>query len=113
VHELGITQSIVDIAEQTARQHGGGKITSVTVEIGSLSGVVPDAVEFCFEACSKETLLEGARLVINVIPGRGRCLQCATEQEIDNHSFACDACGALGLERLQGEELRIKELEVD
>lgn len=113
MHELGITQSIVDIAERTAREHGCKKVTSVTVEIGALSGVIPDAVEFCFEACSKDSLLDGARLVIEAIPGLGRCPECCQEQAIDQHSFACESCGALGLERLQGEELRIKELEVD
>ncbi|ORJ58727.1 hydrogenase maturation nickel metallochaperone HypA [Geothermobacter hydrogeniphilus] len=113
MHELGITRSIVDIAERTAREHGGNRVTSVTVEIGALSGVIPDAVEFCFEACSKGTLLDGARLIVESIPGLGRCPDCGREQEIDNHSFACGDCGALGLERLRGEELRVKELEVD
>ncbi|TYO96643.1 hydrogenase-3 nickel incorporation protein HypA [Geothermobacter ehrlichii] len=113
MHELGITQSIVDIAERTTRKHGGGRVRSVTVEIGELSGVIPDAVEFCFEVCSKGTLLEGARLVIETVPGQGRCPQCQTEQAIDNYSFACENCGAFGLERVRGEELRIKELEVD
>ncbi len=113
MHELGITQNIVEIAERTAREHGGRMIRSVTVEIGMLSGVVPEAVAFCFDACSRGTMLEGARLNIETIPGRGRCPQCSTEQEIDNTSFACESCGALGLERISGEELRIKELEVD
>lgn len=113
MHELGITQSIVEIAERTARENGGNKVLSVTVEIGALSGVIPDAIEFCFEACAAGTMLEGCQLLIDAIPGRGRCPECRLEQKIDNHSFACESCGALGLERLQGEELRIKELEVD
>lgn len=113
MHELGITQSIVDIADRTARENGGRKVRSVTVEIGALSGVIPDAVSFCFASCVQGTLLEGAELIIEEIPGRGRCPACGREQSIDNYSFACEECGALGLERLQGEELRIRELEVD
>lgn len=113
MHELGITQSIVEIAERTARENGGGRVRSVTVEIGALSGVIPESVEFCFEACVAGTLLEGCQLLIDAVPGLGRCPECNLEQKIDSHSFACEGCGALGLERLQGEELRIKELEVD
>ena len=113
MHELGITRSIVDIAERTAREQGAQRILAVTVEIGALSGVIPESVAFCFEACSQGTLLEGSRLIIERIPGRGRCRACGHECEIDNYSFACPACEALGLERLLGEELRIKELEVD
>jgi len=70
-------------------------------------------VEFCFEACSKGSLLESSRLLIDRIPGRGKCRDCGLEIEIDPLTFSCPACNALGLERLAGEELRIKELEVD
>lgn len=113
MHEVGITQSIVEIAERHAREQGAKKVLSVTVLIGALSGVVPEAVEFCFEACTRETLLEGARLVIERVPGRGRCIDCGAEIDLDPDTFACPPCGAFALERLQGEELRILELEVD
>jgi hydrogenase nickel incorporation protein HypA/HybF len=113
LHELGITQSIIDIAERTAREQGASRIISVTVEIGALSGVVPEAVEFCFAACSKGTLLEASQLLIERIPGRGRCPDCGLELNIDQLTFACPSCDTLGLERLTGEELRIRELEVD
>lgn len=113
MHELGITQSIVDIALDTAREQGASKVVSVTVEIGALSGVIADAVEFCFEACSAGTLLEGARLIIEPIAGLGRCPACRAEVPMDNYSFECPQCGGFGLEKLRGEELRIKEMEID
>lgn len=113
MHELGITQSIIEIAERTARESGAARVLSVTVEIGALAGVVPEAVAFCYDSCCKGTLLEDSQLVIESIAGRGRCPECRLELDIDPLTFVCPACGALGLERLAGEELRIKELEVD
>lgn len=113
MHELGITQSIVEIAEKTAREQQATKVLSVTVDIGELSGVIPDAVEFCFEACSAGTLLEGSRLVINTIPGLGRCEACRAEVKLDNLTFACPACGSYAVQRTQGEELSIKEVEIE
>ena len=113
MHELGITQSIVEIAEQTARGQHANKVLSVTIEIGELSGVIPDAVEFCFEACTQETLLEGSRLIINKIPGLAKCDECNAEARIDNMTFSCPACGSYSLQRLQGEELNIKEVEIE
>lgn len=113
MHELGITQSIVDIAEKTAREQNAEKVLSVTVVIGELSGVIPDAVEFCFEVCIQETLLEGSRLIINYIPGLGRCDDCGAEVKIDNMTFNCADCGSYALQRTQGEELNIKELEIE
>lgn len=113
MHELGLTRSIVEISERTAREQGAVKVLSVTVAIGSLSGVVPEAVEFCFEACAKETLLEGARLIIDRIPGKGKCLGCGAEMLLEPYTFACPACDSYDLERLQGDELKVIEMEVD
>ena len=100
---------MVEICKQNAR---GRRVISVTMEIGDLSGAVPDAVEFCFEACTRDTLLEGARLVIERIPGRGRC-GCGAESPISAYFDSCPACGAYGLTVVSGEELRVRELEVD
>lgn len=113
MHEVGITRSIIEIAERSAREQGAGKILSVTVEIGALSGVMAEAVEFCFEACSGGTFLEGTTLIIEHIAGRGRCRECGTEAAIDTCTFACPACGEFALDRLQGDELRIREMEID
>jgi hydrogenase nickel incorporation protein HypA/HybF len=109
MHELAITQNIVEICESHA---AGRRVRSVSLVIGALSGVVPEAVEFCFEACSRDTLLEGARLLIDRIPARARCRECATEQAVASYHEACAACAGYGLELLSGEELRVKELEV-
>ncbi|MBE0501718.1 MAG: hydrogenase maturation nickel metallochaperone HypA [Desulfuromonadales bacterium] len=113
MHELGITQSIVDIAIKTAREQNAEKVLSVSVEIGELSGVVADAVEFCFEACIQKTFLQGCRLIIEQIPGLGQCEECGAELKIDTMTFACRECGSYKLLRTQGEELNIKELEIE
>ncbi len=109
MHELSITQSMVELCQQNA---GGRKILSVTMEIGELSGVVADAVEFCFDACSRDTLLNGARLIIERIPGRGRC-GCGAESPLHSYFDPCPVCGGFGLSVIAGEELRVRELEVE
>jgi len=113
VHEVGITQNILEIALDHARRAGAERITSLSVEIGALSGVIPEAVEFCFEAVTRGTLAEGARLNIVRIPGRGRCHTCGRESDLDTYTFSCPHCESLDLERLQGDELRLTELEID
>jgi len=113
LHELGITQSIVEIAERTARQQQAHKVLSVTVELGSLSGVVPEALEFCYEACSNGTLLEGSQLLIERIAARARCRDCQREFPLEELLACCPDCGSAAANLLSGEELRIKEMEVD
>ncbi|UFS71883.1 hydrogenase maturation nickel metallochaperone HypA [Geomonas sp. RF6] len=110
MHEMSITQGIVEICQQNA---GGRKVTEVTLEVGALSGVIPDAVEFCFAACTSGTLLEGARLVIEEIPGRGHCGSCNATFGIRNYYDPCPSCGSFGVSIVSGEELRVKELEVE
>lgn len=113
MHEVGITQNLIEIAERNAVAQGAQKVLSMTVEIGALSGVIPEAVEFAFEACAKGPLFASASLEIRRIAGRGRCRQCGAECEMDQFSLACPACDAFALEVLQGEELRLTEMEID
>jgi len=110
VHEMSITQSVVDICERNA---AGRRVIAVVLEIGDLAGIVPESLEFCFDACTQDTLLEGARLVIERIPARGRCHGCGAEFAVAACYDPCPACGSFGVELLAGEELRVKELEVE
>ena len=110
MHEMSVTQGIIDICEQHA---AGRRVLSLDVEIGELSGVVPEAIEFCFEACSQGTLLEGAGLNIIRIPGRGRCQECGAETPLASVFEACAQCGGFRVTLEGGEEMRVREIEVD
>jgi hydrogenase nickel incorporation protein HypA/HybF len=108
MHELGITQEIVAIAETRS---GGRKVSRVVVEIGRLSAVLPDAVRFCFDLCAEGTAVEGAELSIIQTPGTARCRECGVVVELDRPFGRCN-CGGTDLDWLTGEELRVTEIEV-
>ena len=110
MHEMSITQSVVEICEGHA---GGRRVTDVVLEIGELSGVVPESIEFCFEACITGTLLEGARLKLEIVSAIGRCPACARQFPITSLFEHCPSCGGFGLGIVSGEELRVKELELE
>ena len=110
MHELSIIQGVVELCEQ----HSGGRpVLAVSLEIGALSGVVTDALEFCFEAATKGTLLEGAKLEIERIAATGFCSDCGVVSEIKAYFDPCPSCGALALALRTGEEMRVKDLEVE
>jgi len=113
LHELSLTQAIVALAIEHAERNKAQKIIRLTVEIGALSGVIAEAVAFAFDVCSKGTLAEGATLDIRPIAGRGRCLACQKEAEIDTVTHVCPLCGSLALEMVQGQEMKFIEMEVD
>ncbi len=109
MHELGITQNIVGIVVEHA---GGRPVKRVVLEIGTLAGVMADAIEFCFDVVAKGTALQGAKLEIHRIEARAKCRSCGSEFMQQTLFSAC-ACGSRDVERLSGEELKIKEYELD
>ena len=109
MHELGITQNIVAIAEEAAK---GRHVRRVTLEIGKLSGVMSDAIAFCFDVVTVGTALEGASLEIHEIEGRARCGSCGSEFATGT-LFATCGCGSHRLTRLAGEELNVKSMELE
>jgi hydrogenase nickel incorporation protein HypA/HybF len=108
MHELSLMESVVTAVVERV---GSERVTTVRLEVGRLAGVVPDALQFCFEVCVRGTTLEGATLEIAVIPGRARCQRCGTERIIESYAEICD-CGCSTLSVLGGEELRVKNVEV-
>jgi len=109
MHELAITCTIVELVCDAAR---GRKVCCVTIELGQLSGVIADAIEFCFPEVAKGTLLEGASLDIRRIEARARCRICETEFSTPDLLTACP-CGSRLFTRLSGDELIVKTIELE
>lgn len=109
MHELGITRNIVAIVSDAAK---GRKVRRVTLDVGELSGVMCEAIEFCFETVAKGTPLEDATLDIRRIAGRARCNDCGTEFEQASLFASCD-CGSRRVTRVRGEELLIRSMELE
>jgi hydrogenase nickel incorporation protein HypA/HybF len=109
MHELGITRNIVSIVEEAAK---GRRVTRVTLDVGRFSGVIPEALTFCFDVVAKGTSLDGARLDINEIAGLCRCRDCGAEYEAATLYQPC-GCGSHSVDRLAGDELKIREMELE
>lgn len=108
MHELGITQNIISIVSQHAK---GARVKRVSLEIGKLSAVVPDAIRFCFDVCAEGTELENAELEIIEIAGRLRCQECQLITETNQVYGPCE-CGSWNTKPIAGQELRVKEMEL-
>jgi hydrogenase nickel incorporation protein HypA/HybF len=109
MHELGITRNIVAIVGEAA---AGRRVRRVALELGKLSGVMADAIAFCFDEVARGTALDGAILDINEIEGRARCHLCDAEFVTEALFTPCP-CGSRDWTRLQGEELTIKTMEIE
>ncbi|MGV9253166.1 hydrogenase maturation nickel metallochaperone HypA [Streptomyces sp. NPDC003697] len=112
MHELSIATAIVEQAGEFARRDGAGAVTAVTVRVGELAGVVPDALHFAFEVARDGTALAGARLEIEHVPARAYCDGCAEEFAVGMPPlFWCPRCDRACAELRSGRELEITAIE--
>jgi hydrogenase nickel incorporation protein HypA/HybF len=112
VHELSIATAIVEQAEAIARADGAGGVSSVTVRVGELAGVVPDALHFAFEVARDGTALAGADLVVEQVTAHAWCAPCAEEFAVGMPPFFwCPRCDRPSTELRSGRELEITGIE--
>ena len=111
MHELSICNAIASTA---ARHAEGRPVAQVTVQIGHLRQVVPDALQFSWEVVSSATTtgLEDAELVIEQVPAVVECRQCGESTTLDVPIVACGTCGGFDVKLLSGEELLVVSIDL-
>ena len=113
MHEMALAEGVLQILEDAARREGFGRVRAVWLEVGRLSSVEPEAMRFCFDAVTRDSVAEGARLEIVSTPGAAWCMQCSAQTELAALGDACPRCGSYQLQVTAGTEMRVKELEVE
>jgi len=111
MHELALSQNIVNLVVGRAETEGLHAITRVVVEVGTAAGVAPEALRFCFDVVAENTLARGAELAIEMIEMRARCRNCTCEFEPARLVSPCPRCGSSAPMLLSGRELRVKSFE--
>lgn len=110
MHELSLLKNVREILENNALTQQYSRVTRVTLEIGKLSSVEPDALRFCFDVVMKDSLAENAELIISELNGIGGCQQCQQQMEMESLYDFCVCCGSHSVKLIQGAEMKIKEL---
>ncbi len=113
MHEMALTESVVAIVEETARREKKVRVRAVVLEIGALACAEPEAMRFCFEVVSRGTPAEGARLEIVLVPGSGWCFDCERTVALAERFSPCPVCGHSRVQMTSGDELRVREMEVE
>ena len=112
MHEMSLAEGVLQLIEDAAREQEFSKVTTVWVEIGQLSGVEVEAMKFCFDAVTRDSVANGARLEIIALPGTGWCMECAVSVPMAEVFGECPKCGGHQMQVTGGTEMRVKELEV-
>jgi hydrogenase nickel incorporation protein HypA/HybF len=113
MHELSLAESVLQIIEESARSQPFSRVRSVTLEIGQLAAVEPDALRFCFDSVTGGTLADGARLEIIETAGAGRCAECGKVVAMPEPYGLCPDCGSPRLQIVAGDKMRVRDLQVE
>ena len=113
MHEMSLCEGVVGLVEDEAARQRFTRVKSIVLQIGVLSHVVPEAMLFCFDAVSRGSIADGARLVIEPVAGAGWCFDCQMAVPLTECYGACPQCGHSRLQITAGEELKVLELEVE
>jgi hydrogenase nickel incorporation protein HypA/HybF len=113
MHEFGITEGIINIALDKAREAEATKIRQINLVIGELSGFVPDCIQFYFDLLGKDTIVQETELHFELRPAQLRCRNCSTIFHPQDTSWSCPECQSQSVEVVGGRELYVESLEVE
>ncbi len=114
MHELSIAASIVDVVTESVARYPGARVKEVRLRLGALASVIEDSLQFCWGISIEKTPLEGAKLVVRVLPVVVYCTACGKQGELESlQSFRCPHCGEPAGDIRQGRELEIDSIEID
>jgi hydrogenase nickel incorporation protein HypA/HybF len=112
VHEVGIIQSALASAVQQAQSAGANRIHQLSMRVGAMTGVVPDALAFAFEVVRQGTLAAEAQLKIETVAATCWCAACEKEFASEDFLFQCPQCGLMSAELRHGRELELVSVEI-
>jgi hydrogenase nickel incorporation protein HypA/HybF len=112
MHEFALMQSTLDCALKQAAAAGAGEIHELRLRVGRLSGVVPEALSFAFEALRPGTLAAGARLEIESVTAAMWCEACQREFESPEFLCECPGCGTISRQLRRGREMELVSMEI-
>jgi hydrogenase nickel incorporation protein HypA/HybF len=113
MHELPVTESILEIALRHAEVANAARVTDIYLVIGQLASIVDDSVQFYWDMISAETIAAGARLHFKRIPAELLCLDCQERYHPGEGELACPRCGGRHVKVVSGEEFRMEAIEVE
>lgn len=113
MHELAITQGVIDIVNSEAKEKGFQRVLEIDLQVGEYSGIVPECIREFFPIAAKGSPAEKALLNINTISAAFRCLDCGYEGKVDRKAACCPQCGSIALKMTAGREFYVESLKVE
>ena len=111
MHEFGVIQGILTAVEEIAAKNNLKKVTEVVVKIGKFRQIVPEFLRFAFETIAQDTVVAGAKLIIEDVPITMHCQTCQRTFSVERNTYICPHCEGVKLDVLTGKELMLVKIE--
>jgi len=113
VHELPVTQSILEISLRRANEVNATRITDLYLVIGQLSSLIDDSIQFYWDIIAKDTIADGAKLHFRRVPAELQCIACSTKFHPEEDDMTCPSCGNIGARIIAGDEFSLEAIDVE
>jgi hydrogenase nickel incorporation protein HypA/HybF len=113
MHELGLAAQVMEVVERNLPADRKVRVRKIHLRVGGLTAVVPSIMRTCMEAVTRNTVAEGAELVLTEVPAEIECRACKTVSRVDDPPFICPACGAFRVEVISGRDNRVESIEIE
>ena len=113
MHELAITESVIDLIGREAKDKGFQKVLAISLRVGEYSGLIPACIQEFFPIAARGSIAEGAALDIQSIPAAFRCLDCSYEGPVERKAACCPDCGSTAIRMTAGREFFVDSLKVE
>ncbi|MFZ5910343.1 MAG: hydrogenase maturation nickel metallochaperone HypA [Chloroflexota bacterium] len=113
MHELPVTQSILEIALKHAQKADARRVTNLYIIMGELSTLVDDSIQFYWDLIAEDTIAKGATLHFERVPAELQCLACSGKFTPNGREFSCPACGSINVKVISGEEFSLAAIDVE
>jgi hydrogenase nickel incorporation protein HypA/HybF len=113
MHELAVTESILNIATEYAKRAEAKRVTHLNLVIGQLASIVDDSVQFYWDTISLGTICEGSQLHFERVPARLTCQDCSTTYTLAGELILCPQCQSGQVRIVAGEEFRLDSIEIE
>lgn len=113
MHELGLCDALLRMVDGILAEETLTDVNKITLEIGELSGVIPQFMTDCWAAVADGTRYAQTQLVIETVPGTARCEDCRAEFRVNLDDLRCPVCHGNRLTPISGKDMTIKEIEVN
>lgn len=113
MHELAITESVIDLINREAREKGFKKVLGISLRVGEYSGIIPECIKEFFPIAARDSIAQGAELEIISLPATFRCMECGYEGAVSRKEACCPQCQSRGIRMVSGREFYVDSLKVE